>query len=100
MKSVKRKIDKTSFISKKEVIIYKSSEGETAIDVKFENETLRLIHQQIADLFDRDRTVITRHITNILRTKELDEKSNVQKLHIHYSPTESGRLVPCSILSW
>lgn len=82
MKSVKMKTDKTSSISKGEVIIYKSSEGETAIDVKFENETLWLTHQQIADLFDRDRTVITRHITNILRTKELDEKSNVQKLHI------------------
>lgn len=68
--------------SKGEVIIYRSPEGDTTIDVKFENETLWLTHQQIADLFERDRSVITRHVMNIFRTKELDEKSNVQKMHI------------------
>jgi phage regulator Rha-like protein len=76
------KNNKISSLSKGEVIIYKSAEGDTAIDVKFEEETLWLTHQQIAALFGRDRSVITRHIENILRTKELDEKSNVQKMHI------------------
>jgi len=82
VKTTKMKNNKISSLSKGEVIIYKSAEGDTAIDVKFEEETLWLTHQQIAALFGRDRSVITRHIENILRTKELDEKSNVQKMHI------------------
>ena len=79
MKTIKKKNGKISLPSKGEVIIYRSPEGDTAIDVKFEKETLWLTHQQIADLFERDRSVITRHVMNIFRTKELDEKSNVQK---------------------
>ncbi len=82
MKTIKKKNGKISLPSKGEVIIYRSPEGDTAIDVKFEKETLWLTHQQIADLFERDRSVITRHVMNIFRTKELDEKSNVQKMHI------------------
>ncbi len=37
---------------------------------------------QKAELFDKDRTVITRHINNIFKEGELDKKTNVQKLHI------------------
>lgn len=41
-----------------------------------------LTQAQIADLFGRDRTVITKHIRNIFSDGELDKKSNVQILHI------------------
>ncbi len=77
-----QKAIKNSAGSKGEIIIYKSPEGDTAIDVKLYNETLWLTHQQIAVLFGRDRTVITRHLQNIFSTKEIIEKSNVQKMHI------------------
>lgn len=65
-----------------EILIYTSPEGLTEIDVKLENETLWLTEQQIALLFERDRTVIGRHIKNIIKDDELDEKSTVQKMHI------------------
>ncbi len=47
-----------------------------------EAETLWLSEQQIAMVFERDRTVIGRHIKNIIKTGELHEISNVQKMHI------------------
>jgi len=64
------------------IIIYKNKSGEMQIDVKVEKKTVWLSQKQIADLFQTDRTVVTRHIGNIFSTKELDEKSNVQKMHI------------------
>ena len=45
------------------------------------NETIWLNQKQIAELFGKDRTVITRHINNIFNDKEVNEKSNVQKMH-------------------
>lgn len=46
------------------------------------SDTVWARQEQIADLFDIDRTVATRHINNILKSGEIGEKSNVQKLHI------------------
>lgn len=65
-----------------EIIIYQTPDNQTQIDVKFENETVWLTQSQLAELFRRDRTVITKHINNIFEEGELDEKSNVQKMHI------------------
>ena len=70
--------------NKGEVLIYQTSEGDTAIEVKVENETVWLRQEQIAELFDRDRTVISKHINNIFKENELDKKSNVQILHIAF----------------
>ncbi|WP_276500975.1 virulence protein RhuM/Fic/DOC family protein [Terrimonas pollutisoli] len=67
---------------KGEVIIYESQDGEASIDVRLENETVWLRQEQIAELFSRDRTVISKHINNIFKNKELDQESNVQNLHI------------------
>ena len=49
--------------------------------VRVEDETVWLTQSQMADLFGRDRTVITKHIRNIFTEKELDENSNVHFLH-------------------
>jgi len=65
-----------------EIIIYQTPDGQTSIDVKLENETVWLRQDQMAQLFDRERTVITKHINNIFKEMELDRKSNVQNLHI------------------
>lgn len=70
---------------KGELIIYQSSDGTIQTEVRMEAETLWLTEQQIAAVFERDRTVIGRHIKNIIKTGELDEKSNVQKMHIAHS---------------
>jgi len=63
-----------------DIVIYE--DGNVEITVAFEKETVWLRQNQIAEIFEKDRTVITRHINNILKDKEVDEKSNVQKMHI------------------
>ena len=65
-----------------EIVIYKTPDQQTAIEVQFEGETVWLTQSQITELFQRDRTVITKHINNIFKEGELEEKSNVQKMHI------------------
>ncbi len=65
-----------------QIIMYQTEDGLTKIDVTLENETVWLNQDQMAELFQRDRTVITKHIGNIFREGELDEKSNVQFLHV------------------
>ena len=56
-----------------------------SLDVRVENETVWLTQAQMSDLFQRDRKVITRHINNIFKEAELEEKSNVHFLHIAQS---------------
>lgn len=54
-----------------EIVLYQTADGKTSIDVKLENETVWLSKEQMAVLFDRDRTVISRHIKNIYDEDEL-----------------------------
>lgn len=65
-----------------ELIIYQTEDGVTKIDVIMEDETVWLWQAQIAELFQKDRSVITKHIKNIFNEGELDEKSSVHFLHI------------------
>lgn len=65
-----------------QIIMYQTEDGLTKIDVTFENETVWLSQEQMSELFQRDRSVITKHIGNIFSEGELDKKSNVQFLHI------------------
>ena len=65
-----------------EVFIYETASGESNLEVKLEQETVWLTQKQLALLFDRDRSVITKHLKNIFQSGELEEKSNVQKMHI------------------
>ena len=67
---------------KNEIIIYRPNEAAEHIEVRLENETVWLNQEQISILFQRDQSVISRHIRNVFREKELDEKSNMQKVHI------------------
>ncbi|MCL2019888.1 MAG: virulence RhuM family protein [Oscillospiraceae bacterium] len=69
-------------VNNSEIIIYQSADGLSKIDVRFEGETLWLTQAQISELFGRERSVITKHLRNIFEEGELDEKSNVQSLHI------------------
>lgn len=63
-----------------EIVVYQPDEI-TRLEVRLEDETVWLTQSQMADLFGRDRTVITKHIRNIFAEKELDENSNVHSLH-------------------
>ncbi len=65
-----------------EIQIYRSENSEIEIKVQFENDTVWLSQEQLVALFERDQSVISRHIRNVFRTGELDEKSNMQKMHI------------------
>jgi prophage maintenance system killer protein len=56
-----------------------NSNGETQIQVKFDNETVWLSLNQISKLFDRDKSVISRHLSNIFKEKELEESTTVAK---------------------
>ena len=63
-------------------ILFKTEDEKISVDVRFEEETVWLTQEQMATLFERDRTVIVKHIANIFSEGELEEKSNVQFLHI------------------
>jgi len=65
-----------------QIIIFQTEDGATKIDVKMENESVWLTQTQMAELFQRDRSVISKHIKNIFEEKEVEEKSNVHFLHI------------------
>lgn len=58
-----------------EIILYKSLDGANQIDVKLEEETVWLTQKQMSQLFQTERSVITKHINNILKTKELQRNS-------------------------
>lgn len=66
---------------KSEIILYQPDET-VKLEVRLENETVWLTQQQITELFGRERTVITKHINNVFKEKELEEESNVHFLHI------------------
>ena len=67
-----------------EIVIYQPDET-VRLDVRLDGDTVWLTQSQMTDLFQRDRTVITRHINNVFSEGELDEKSNVHFLHIPFS---------------
>lgn len=72
-----------------EIIIYRAEDNTVQLDVRMENDTVWLTQQQMAVLFQKDQSVIARHITNIFKEGEL-EKSNMQILHntqFKYRPT-------------
>ncbi len=65
--------------SQNEIAIFRAKDGRTELEVSLRGETLWLNLQQIADLFDRDKSVISRHLSNIFNTKELNRRSAVAK---------------------
>ena len=73
-----------------QIVIYQTEDGKTAIDVRLENETVWLSQAQMANLFQKDQSVIARHISNVFKEGELDKNSNMQIMHntlSKYKPT-------------
>ena len=72
------------------IVIYQTEDGQTQIDVRLENGTVWLTQAQMAELFQKDQSVIARHINNAVKEGELEENSNMQFLHntqYKYRPT-------------
>jgi len=69
-------------MTKSEIIIYSTADGLIKIQTRLENDTVWLTQAQMSELFGKDRSVITKHIANVFKEGELEEKSNVQILHI------------------
>lgn len=63
-------------------LLYKTSNEDIKLEVLLQDETIWLTQKQMSELFDKERSVITKHIKNIFKEGELEEKSNVQILHI------------------
>ncbi len=73
------------------IVIYQTEDGQTQIDVRLENETVWLTQAQMTELFQKDKSVIARHINNALKEGELEENSNMHFLHntqYKYRPTK------------
>ena len=68
---------------KNEIIIFENQN--VKLEVNMKDETVWLTQEQMAELFDKNRTVITKHINNIFKEGELDKDSNVQKMHFSNS---------------
>ena len=66
--------------NKGEIVVYQPNDI-TRLEVRIEHDSVWLNQAQIAELFQRDRTVVTRHIKNVFGEQELEEKSNVHFLH-------------------
>ena len=71
-------------------LMYTGSDGKVNVEVCIQNETVWLTQKALADLFGKNRSVITKHLRSIFDTGELDEKSNVQKMHIAGSDKPVG----------
>lgn len=67
------------FIDKGNIILYQTADGEGKIEVTLANDTVWLSVEQMADLFQRNKSTISRHIKNILDSQELQEESTVAK---------------------
>ncbi|MTI12126.1 virulence protein RhuM/Fic/DOC family protein [Sansalvadorimonas verongulae] len=63
-----------------DIAIFQSQQGE--IEVRLERDTVWLNQAQMITLFERDQSVISRHINNVFREEELERESNMQKMHI------------------
>ncbi len=75
MKITSRIIDS----GKGQILLYQNK-----VEVRLEKETVWLTQKQMEILFKTERSVITKHLHNIFNTNELDEKRNVQKMHIPF----------------
>jgi hypothetical protein len=76
---------------KNKIILYRPNEAAEHIEVRFENETIWLTLNQIASLFNKDKSVVSRHLRNIYREGELIEEETVAKNATVQN--ESGRTV-------
>ena len=69
-------------MNEKEIVLFETEDKKISLNVPIEEETVWLTQSQMVDLFQRDVSVISRHIRNIFKEEELQEKSNLRFLQI------------------
>jgi hypothetical protein len=62
-----------------EIVLYQDPDGTVELDVRLERESIWLSLNQMAELFDRDKSVISRHLRNVFREGELEQEATVAK---------------------
>ena len=67
---------------KNNLVIYQAKSGAIEFRGDFSNETIWATQAQIIELFNIDQSVVSRHVKNIFNEGEVEEKSNMQKMHI------------------
>ena len=65
-----------------EIVIFETEDKQVKLSVAVDNETVWLTQAQMVELFQRDVSVISRHIRNVFKEDEVDEKSNLHFLQI------------------
>lgn len=64
------------------IVIYYTADGQTAVDVRMDGDTVWLSANQMANLFDRDEKTIRKHINNVFSEKELEKENNTHFLRV------------------
>jgi prophage maintenance system killer protein len=67
------------------VVLYQAEDGTTSLEVRLYEETVWLTQAQMAELFQRDQSVISRHVNNVFKEGELSRESTMQKMHNAFS---------------
>jgi hypothetical protein len=83
---------------KNNIVIYVSEDGLVKVDVDFDKDTVWLTAEQMSSLFDKNVTVIRKHINNIFREKELDEKSNAQILRVSHETNRPSTIYSLDVI--
>jgi prophage maintenance system killer protein len=78
----KKRLDARPDVPGGDIVLYTAPDGTVKLDVRLERDTIWLSQQQMALLFDTERSVLSKHLKNVFGTGELDQESNVQKMHI------------------
>lgn len=73
-----------------EIAVFQAPDGTVSVEARLAQDTVWLTQAQMAELFGRERSVITKHVRNVFREGELAEASNVQNLHIAGSDKPVG----------
>ena len=77
------------------ILMYTTEDGLTKIEATFENDTVWLSIDQMADLFQRDRSVIGKHVRNIFKEGELNKESVWAKFA--YTAVDGNRMNCCQM---
>lgn len=64
------------------IVLYSNKNGKVELRADIKKDTMWATQEQVAKLFSIERSVVTKHIGNILKNSEVEQKSNVQKMHI------------------
>jgi prophage maintenance system killer protein len=89
---------KNQLENKGEVVIYKGMNGQTAIDVRLDNETVWLTIEQMSLLFEKSRATINEHILNVFKEKELEKEEVMRKIGISDFSTKPTNLYNLDVI--